>query len=145
MRGAAGAFVSSVGGERPADKAGRKAWRRVIKYEGKPVESSSDLRRMVASTKPGSKVPRPCGATAARRDVRSPSARWQPDQPRQAPPIRGRERPCRGPLASCFDIAPDQQKELKIKGGVQVDNVDGPAALAGIRTGDYIVSINNVE
>ena len=43
------------------------------------------------------------------------------------------------------DIPADQQKELKIKGGVQVDNVDGAAALAGIRSGDYILSINNTE
>jgi len=147
MPRAAGALVSSVEGDGPADKAGVKPGDVIIKYDGKPVESSSDLRRMVASTKPGSKVATTVWRNGSARDVQIAVGEMQPDQPRQARADQGQGKaPAVDALGLVVsDIAPDQQKELKIKGGVQVDNVDGPAALAGIRTGDYIVSINNVE
>jgi serine protease Do len=143
----AGALVSSVEGDGPADKAGVKPGDVIIKYDGRPVESSSDLRRMVASTHPGSKVSATVWRNGAARDLQLTVGEMQPDQPRQARSDQGRGT---GPTADALglvvsDISADQQKELKIKGGVQVDSVDGPAALAGIRQGDVIVSINNVE
>jgi serine protease Do len=143
----AGALVSSVEGDGPADKAGVKPGDVIIKYDGRPVESSNDLRRMVASTKPGSKVGATVWRNGAPREVQLTVGEMQPDQPKAA---RGEPGHGAGPAADALglvvsDIAPDQQKELKVKGGVQVDSVDGAAALAGIRQGDVIVSINNVE
>ena len=38
-----------------------------------------------------------------------------------------------------------QKKELKIKGGVKIDTADGAAARAGLREGDVIMAIANVE
>ena len=143
----AGALVSSVEGDGPADKAGVKPGDVIIKYEGKQVESSSDLRRMVASTKPGTKVTMTVWRNGAARDLQITVGELQPDQPRQARADQGHgTAPATDALGLVVsDIPVEQQKELKIKGGVQVDNVDGAAALAGIRAGDYIVSINNVE
>jgi serine protease Do len=43
------------------------------------------------------------------------------------------------------DLPPDQLKDLKIKGGVGVESADGAAAQAGIKPGDVILSLNNVE
>jgi serine protease Do len=143
----AGALVSSVVADGPADKAGVKPGDVVVKYEGKPVESQSDLRRMVASTRPGTKVSVTVWRNGAPRDLAITVAEMQPDQPRMG---RADQGPGAGPAADALglvvsDVPGDHQKELKIKGGVQVENVDGPAALAGIRSGDLIVSINNVE
>lgn len=143
----AGALVSSVEGDGPADKAGVKPGDVIIKYDGRAVESSSDLRRMVASTHPGSKVSATVWRNGAARDLQVTVGEMQSDQPRLAKSEQGRGA---GPTADALglivsDISADQQKELKIKGGVQVDSVDGPAALAGIRQGDLIVSLNNVE
>jgi len=146
LQRAAGALVSSVEGDGPADKAGVKPGDVIIKYESKPVESSSDLRRMVAATKPGTKVTTTVWRNGAPRDL-VVTVGELPDQPKQA---RGDQE--RGPTPAAdvlglvvSDVPADQQKELKIKGGVQVDSADGAAALAGIHAGDYIVSINNVE
>jgi serine protease Do len=147
LQKAAGALVSSVEGDGPADKAGVKPGDVIIKYEGKQVESSSDLRRMVASTKPGTKVGTTVWRNGGSRDLQITVGEMQPDQPRQARADQGHgAAPAVDALGLVVsDVPADQQKELKIKGGVQVDNVDGPAALAGIRAGDYIVSINNVD
>jgi len=147
LQKAAGALVSSVEGDGPADKAGVKPGDVIIKYEGKPVESSSDLRRMVASTKPGAKVTATVWRNGAPRDLQITVSEMQADQPRQAHADQGHgAAPAVDALGlAVSDIPADQQKELKIKGGVQVDNVDGAAALAGIRSGDYILSINNAE
>jgi serine protease Do len=144
---AAGALVSSVEGDGPADKAGVKPGDVIIKYSGRPVESSSDLRRMVAWTKPGSKVSVSVWRNGAARDLQITVGEMPADQSREGHPEKGR-----GPAPTAdalglvvSDIPADQQKELKIKGGVQVDSVDGPAALAGVRPGDVILSVNNVE
>jgi len=139
--------VSSGEGDGPADKAGVKPGDVIIKYEGKQVESSSDLRRMVASTRPGSKVSTTVWRNGAARDLQVIVGEMQPDQPRTARADQGHgTAPASDALGLVVsDIPADQQKELKIKGGVQVDNVDGPAALAGVRTGDFIVSLNNVD
>jgi serine protease Do len=145
---AAGALVSSVEGDGPADKAGVKPGDVIIKYNGRPVESSNDLRRLVAWTKPGTKVTATVWRNGAPRDLQITVGEMPADQPREARAEKGHG----GPAATAdalglvvSDIPPDQQKELKIKGGVQVDSVDGPAALAGIRQGDFIIQLNNVE
>ena len=43
------------------------------------------------------------------------------------------------------DLTDAQKKELKLKGGVKVDAAADSAARAGIREGDIIVAIGNVE
>jgi serine protease Do len=40
----------------PADKAGVEAGDIIVKFDGKPVESQSDLPRIVGATRPGAKV-----------------------------------------------------------------------------------------
>jgi serine protease Do len=43
------------------------------------------------------------------------------------------------------DLTAEQKRELKQAGGVLVESVDGPAARAGLRAGDVILSVANVQ
>src|SRR4029077_121290 len=52
----AGALVSDVEKAGPAEKAGVEAGDIILKFDGKPVSNSSELPRIVGSTKPGSKA-----------------------------------------------------------------------------------------
>ncbi|NBT55627.1 MAG: Do family serine endopeptidase, partial [Betaproteobacteria bacterium] len=52
---AQGALVRAVEPGAPAEKAGVEAGDIIVKFEGKAVEKSSDLPRMVGSTKPGTR------------------------------------------------------------------------------------------
>lgn len=53
---AEGALVSSVEPGGPAEKAGVQPGDIILKFNGRPVETASDLPRMVGDTKPGSKA-----------------------------------------------------------------------------------------
>ena len=53
---ARGALVNSVEKGSPADKAGVQASDIIVKFDGKPVEASSDLPRIVGATRPGVQV-----------------------------------------------------------------------------------------
>src|SRR5512139_282096 len=52
----AGALISGVEKGGPADKAGVRASDVILKFDGRAVNSSADLPRIVAATKPGSKA-----------------------------------------------------------------------------------------
>lgn len=43
------------------------------------------------------------------------------------------------------DLTAEQRKELKLKGGVLISAVDGPAARAGVQEGDLVLAVANSE
>jgi serine protease Do len=143
-----GALVNTVEKEAPAAKAGVEAGDVIIRFDGKPIERSTDLPRIVGGTKPGSTVNMTVFRKGGQRDLKVTVAELQPDQ---AATARNREAPSK-PAAPTnalglvvSDLPADKQKELGVKAGVQVDVVDGLAAAAGIRPGDVITQLNSAE
>ena len=64
-----GALVNSVEKGSPADKAGVEAGDIILAFDGKAVESSSDLPRIVGATQPGSQVDAARSGARARRST----------------------------------------------------------------------------
>jgi serine protease Do len=146
---AQGALVRGVESGAPAEKAGIEAGDIITKFEGKPIESSSDLPRMVGNVKPGTKAVVTVFRRGALKDLSVTIAEIEPEKPvRKAsgpepkPPVAG---PAQVLGLAVSDLPEAQKKELKIKGGVKVETAEGAAARAGLREGDVIVAIANSE
>jgi serine protease Do len=143
---AVGALVNSVEKGGPADKAGIEAGDVILKFDGKAVNSSEDLPRVVGGTKPGSKVAVQVWRNKGIRDMQVVVAELVEDRSaRQA--RTGKPQP---PATAQYgmgitDLTDAQRKEFKVEGGVFVDNVQGAAARAGLRRGDVILAVNNQD
>jgi serine protease Do len=142
-----GALVSSVEKGGPAEKAGVEAGDVILRFDGKVVNSSEDLPRIVGSTKPGNRVTMQVWRSKASRDVQVTVAELQED--RMAQQKRGAKPPAATPGVfgmSVSELTDAQRKELKIEGGgVFVNDAQGAAARAGIRKGDVILAVNNQD
>ncbi|PKO24291.1 MAG: protease Do, partial [Betaproteobacteria bacterium HGW-Betaproteobacteria-8] len=57
MKSTNGALVSNVEKGSPAEKGGLEPGDVILKFDNKPIETSSDLPRVVGATKPGKQVP----------------------------------------------------------------------------------------
>jgi serine protease Do len=148
----AGALVSSVEKGSPADKAGIEAGDVILKFDGKPVTSSEDLPRLVGATKPATKVAVQIMRNKASRDVTlvvgemSDESRTAQRQPRRGGP--GAKPPAESVSRLGMTLSEptaEQRNQLKIAGGVLVEDVQGAAARAGIRRGDIILAVNNQD
>ena len=144
----AGALVQSVEKDGPADKAGIEAGDIIVKVDGKTVERSGDLPRLVGATKPGTKAALQIFRRGTTRDVSVSVAEFEPDRPaRRAAAEPGTPAP--GAKAAIglavSDLTDAQKRDLRVRGGVRVDAVDGAAARAGLREGDVVLSIDNTE
>jgi len=142
-----GALVNSVEKGGPAEKAGVEPGDVILRFDGKPVSSSEDLPRIVGATKPGSKVTMQLWRNKTSRDVQVVIVEMQDDRnTRQA--RRGGKPPATVPSQyglTLSDLTDTQRAELKIAGGVLVDNAQGASARAGIRRGDVILAVNNQD
>ncbi len=147
---AQGALVRSVEPGAPAEKAGVEAGDIITKFDGKAIEKSSDLPRMVGSIKPGTKSMVTVFRRGASKDLGVTIAEIEPEKPKVKVVDKVPE-PAKPSGAgqviglSVAELNSEQKKELKLKGGVRVTATADAGARAGLREGDVIVAIANAE
>ena len=144
-----GALVRGVESGAPAEKAGIEAGDIITKFDGKLIEKSSDLPRLVGNVKPGTKSVVTVFRRGASKDLTVIIAEVEPEKPVRKASAPEPKAPVAGPAQVLglvvSELSDAQKKEIKIKGGVKVDAAEGAAARAGLREGDVIVSVANVE
>jgi serine protease Do len=145
---ARGAEVAMVEPGGPADKAGVKVGDIILKFNGRDIDRSSDLPRLVGGSAVGSRATVTVWRRGRQLDLpvtivelqeeKSPTAKATPKKPApdQAPNALG---------LHVSDLGAAQKRELKTEAGVLVEFAEGRAASAGIRQGDVILQMNNVE
>ena len=144
-----GALVRGVETASPADKAGVEAGDIITKVDGKTIEKHSDLPRLVGSIKPSTKIAVTVFRRGETKELAVTVAEIEPEKTAQKAPER-EEKPKASAAGQALGLAVSElndalKKELKIKGGVKVDTSADAAARAGLREGDVIVAIANVE
>jgi serine protease Do len=146
---AMGALVRSVESSGPADKAGVEAGDIITKVDGRTVERSGDLPRIIGGMKPGSRAALQVFRRGGYRDLNVQVAELEAERAR---PVAERSSAPKSPQASASslgltvsDLTEAQRRELKLKGGVRVDAAEGPAQRAGMREGDIVISVDNTE
>ena len=153
---AAGAGVRSVEADSPAEKAGIRAGDIILKFEGKTIEKSSELPRLVGATKPGTKVTVQVWSQGKIRDVTATVLDLSVDRVaaagKAAPGKSEKPVPSATLALSIFgvsvsDIPEERKQTLRLRGGVQIESVEaqGPAARIGLRPGDMILAVNETE
>jgi serine protease Do len=144
-----GALVRGVEVGAPAEKAGVEAGDIITKFEGRMVEKSSDLPRMVGATKPGTRSTLTVFRRGAYKELTVTIAEIEADKPvkkaseKEVKPKASSAGQVIGLAVS--ELTDAQKKELKLKGGVKVDAATEAAARAGLQEGDVIIQIANVE
>jgi serine protease Do len=136
-----GALVNSVEKGSPADKAGIEATDIITRFDGKEVDSSSDLPRIVGGTRPGSRVTlevwrkgaaRTLGITVGELLEERVAAQDEPRAPKPAPLAANRL----GVVVS--ELSAEQKRELKLASGLVVTEVRADAR-AELRRGDILL------
>ncbi|WP_353138894.1 DegQ family serine endoprotease [Limnohabitans sp.] len=145
---AQGALVRGVEQGSPAEKAGIEPGDIILKFEGKVIEKSSDLPRMVGSIKPGTRSTIQVWRRGSLKDMPISVGEVEAEKP-----VKKAVAPEKPPAANVTkllgltlsEMTDAQKKELKLRGGVRVDAVAEPASRAGIQEGDVILSLANNE
>ena len=150
---AQGALVRGVEAGSPGEKAGVEAGDIIVKFDGRAIEKPSDLPRLVGNTKPGTKSTLTVFRRGATKDLTVTVAELEPDKPSR--PAATREEPAPKPSSASAaakalgllvnELGDAQKKELKLRGGVRVEAATEAAARAGLREGDVILAVGNIE
>ena len=138
-----GALVGQVMADGPAQAAGVKTGDIIVAFNGQPVRAASDLPLMVGRTRPGVNIP-----ITVIRDGKEQALTVQikelPEDPKQVQQTQA-EPSARNRLGLSVTDLPAGKRKPGDQGVLVRDVDDGPAANAGIRPGDVITRLNNVE
>lgn len=135
---AQGALVANVEPGSPADKAGIKSGDVLLSVNGKDVEQSSELPRMVGEMQPGSRASFKVWSKGASREV----AVTIGEVPQDKVAASAKEAPDTGKLGLALRPLTPEEKRAMGGDGVVVEQASGAAAEAGIRAGDVILAFN---
>jgi serine protease Do len=146
---AQGALINRIEPGAPADKAGLEAGDVILKIDGKQIEKSADLPRLVGNTKPGTKSTLTVFRRGATKELSIVIAELEPEKVAKRS-SETEEKPkatasTQGLGLVVTELTDAQKAEFKIKGGVRVESVQDQAARAGLREGDVILAIGNFE
>lgn len=138
-----GAVINAVEKGGPADKAGLAPGDVVLKFDNKPVNASADLPRIVAATKPGSKVTVQLWSKGTTRDITVTVGEMVEEKvaTRSGRGNRQAERAANRLGLIVSELTPEQRRELKINGGLLIEDIRGSTARADLRPGDIVLSL----
>jgi len=134
-----GALVSSVEKGSPAEKAGVQPGDVILGFNGQRIDHSVDLPTVVADAAPGS---------AQKLEImRNGSAKSLTVVVGEMKPVKDGTGNAIGAPQGRLGLAvrplnQDEQQQMGVHGGLLVQDVSGPAAIAGIESGDVILSLN---
>ena len=138
-----GALAQRILEDSPAEKAGLQGGDVILKFDGKTVENASALRRLVGAVKPGTRVLMQVFRRGAQKELSIVVGEREDDGPRRGSEPAAKPAPTLG--LTVGELTEAQKRELKPRGGVRVEAVEGAAARAGLREGDLILAVDNVE
>lgn len=146
---AEGAVISSVEKNSPADKAGLEAGDVVLKFDGKKIGSSADLPRIVAMTRPGSKVAMQVWRKNTMREI-SLTVGEIKEENVLAQATKNSDEGGRKSLSltrlgvKVTPLSEELKSKLQIKSGLLVEEVK-KGVRNGLHAGDVILSVGNLE
>jgi serine protease Do len=138
-----GALVNAVEKGSPADRAGVIATDIILSFDGKQVESSSDLPRIVGGTRPGTQSSVEVWRKGNRRNVTLTVGELQEDR------VAAADKPRAKPQAEAqanrlgivvAELSAEQKKDMRIANGVVVTEVR-PDSKADVRKGDVLLTM----
>ena len=140
---AQGALVASVEKGAAADKAGIEIGDVILKFDGKTVNESSDLPRMVGSTRPGSKVAIQVWRKGSSRELSAVVGEIPDDEGGARAAARGKPAdPAVNRLGLVLSLpSAEQKKQLGIQHGLVVDEVRNAGTRTELRQGDVVLSV----
>ena len=141
----AGALVGQVDKTGPASKAGLKPGDVILEFNGHPISQSADLPPMVGETRPGTEVALKVWRDKKPRTIKLTVAQLKPAEDEV---IAANEEQNQKPGILNVQVAAltaEQREQAGIEtGGVLVIGVAaGPAARAGVNTGDIILQVGD--
>ena len=143
-----GAYVRNVEPGGPAASGGIESGDVILSFNGREINKSTDLPRVVGDTKPGSTATVQVWRKGGTRDLTvtvadtesTQTASKKPD----APSANANSVSIFG--VAVVDLSDAKKKDLNIKGGVEITGLgDGPLAKSGVRPGDVIIRIADAD
>jgi serine protease Do len=135
-----GALVASVEKGGPADQAGLKTGDVIIGLGDKSIASSGDLPAAISLASPGDKISMKVWRDGGAKEITARLGSLS-DKGEQVASADGDDGQGRLGLA-LRPLQPRERSQAGLEGGLVVEDVDGPAAMAGVQPGDLLLAVN---
>jgi serine protease Do len=143
-----GALVDEVFEGDPAEKAGVRPGDIVLSVDGKPVESNTALPALISSIRPGNTTELELWSDRKLKKVTVQVVELkEQDEPAREVQGRGGSNQAEPAALGLYlrQLTPEQRQESGTQGSLIVEDVDGPAAAAGVRPGDIIIGVGGTQ
>ncbi len=118
----------------------------IVKFDNKPIVTSSDLPRVVGATKPGKIAPVEVLRKGTTKMLNVGVGEMPSDPTEVAQAVKPSSKPEVNRIGLTLrELTPQQKKKLNGKEALLVVDAQGPVAQAGVRRGDLVLGLNNTE
>ncbi len=138
-----GAVVNAVEKGGPAERAGLEPGDVILKFDGKTINASADLPRMVGSTRPGTRSVVQVWRKGSTRDITVVVGEIQEEKQANARPRGGKpaEQAANRLGLVVSELTAEQKRDLKMSSGLLIEDVRGAGARSDLRAGDILIAV----